>query len=141
MRGGWLHTGDMARADEDGFLYFQGRAKDIVRRSGENIAAAEVEQVLRGHPSVLEAAVIAAPDELRGEEVHAVIVLVDGVTADPTTPAELAQYCAERLAKYKVPRYLSFRSEDFPRTPSMRVKKDEIRSTSPEWDREKELGW
>src|SRR5581483_7599255 len=73
MRGGWLHTGDMARADEEGYLYFQGRAKDIVRRAGENIAAAEVEQVLRGHPDVLEAAVIAAPDDLRGEEVHAVI--------------------------------------------------------------------
>ena len=140
-RGGWLHTGDMARADEEGYLYFQGRAKDIVRRSGENIAAAEVEQVLRGHPDVLEAAVIAAPDDLRGEEVHAVIVLVDGVTAEQTTPGELAEFCAERLAKYKVPRYLSFRSGDFPRTPSMRVKKDEIRSTFPEWDREKELGW
>lgn len=141
MRGGWLHTGDLARADEQGYLYFQGRAKDIVRRSGENIAAAEVEQVLRSHPAVLEAAVIAAPDDLRGEEVHAVVVLVEGQSPAKTPESALVEYCAGRLAKYKVPRYLSFREGDFPRTPSMRVKKDEIRSTVPGWDREKELGW
>lgn len=141
MRGGWLHTGDLARADDAGYLYFQGRAKDIVRRAGENIAAAEVEQVLRGHEAVLEAAVIPAADDLRGEEVHAVVVLVDGKSAAETSASELAEFCAERLAKYKVPRYFSFRNGDFPRTPSMRVKKDEIRSTVPQWDREKELGW
>jgi len=139
MRGGWLHTGDLARMDEHGYLYFQGRAKDIVRRGGENVAAAEVEQVLRSHPGVLEAAVVAAPDDIRGEEVHALVVLVDEV--ERPSPPELVQYCAERLAKYKVPRYLTFRSGDFPRTPSMRVKKDEIRDTAPQWDREQELGW
>jgi carnitine-CoA ligase len=140
MRGGWLHTGDLAKRDEAGYLYFQGRAKDIVRRAGENIAAAEVEQVLRGHPRVLEAAVVPVADELRGEEVHAVIVPVDASGSGPT-PAELAEFCAERLAKYKVPRFFSVRDHDFARTPSMRVKKDEIRSTVPEWDRETELGW
>jgi crotonobetaine/carnitine-CoA ligase len=139
LRGGWLHTGDLARADDDGFLYFQGRAKDIVRRSGENVAATEVEQVLRSHDSVLEAAVIAATDDIRGEEVHAVVVLVDD--APRVSAADLAEYCAERLAKYKVPRYITFRAGDFPRTPSMRVKKDEIRDTVPGWDRERELGW
>jgi len=141
MRGGWLHTGDLARTDDAGYLYFQGRAKDIVRRGGENIAAAEVEQVLRGHEGVLEAAVIAAPDDLRGEEVHAIVVLVEDAGATETSAPALAEFCAERLAKYKVPRYFSFRDSDFPRTPSMRVKKDEIRSTVPQWDREKELGW
>jgi crotonobetaine/carnitine-CoA ligase len=138
MRGGWLHTGDLATCDDSGYLYFKGRAKDIVRRGGENVAATEVEQVLRGHPAVLEAAVVPAVDDLRGEEVHAVVVLVEGGTA---SAAELVDFCAQRLAKYKVPRYLSFRDHDFPRTPSMRVKKDEIRSTVPGWDREKELGW
>lgn len=140
MRGGWLHTGDLARRDEEGYLYFQGRAKDIVRRAGENIAAAEVEQVLRGHPHVLEAAVIPVADELRGEEVHAVVVPVDTSSSD-ISATELAEFCAQRLAKYKVPRFFSFRDDDFPRTPSMRVKKDDIRSTVPEWDREAELGW
>jgi crotonobetaine/carnitine-CoA ligase len=138
MRGGWLHTGDLAVYDDSGYLYFKGRAKDIVRRGGENVAASEVEQVLRGHPAVLEAAVVPTTDDLRGEEVHAVVVLVEGGTA---SAAELVEFCAERLAKYKVPRYVSLRDHDFPRTPSMRVKKDEIRSTVPTWDREKELGW
>lgn len=141
MRSGWLHTGDLARIDDRGFFYFRGRAKDIVRRAGENVAAAEVEQVLRSHPSVLEAAVIAAPDELRGEEVHAIVVRVDDPAARGTTEAELVEWCAERLAKYKVPRYLTFRTGDFPRTPSMRVKKDAIRDTLPMWDREQEQGW
>jgi carnitine-CoA ligase len=141
MRGGWLHTGDLARADEAGYLYFQGRAKDIVRRGGENIAASEVEQVLRGHPAVLEAAVIPAADDVRGEEVHALVVLVDDAGPQSASAAELAEFCAERLSKYKVPRYFTFHDGDFPRTPSMRVKKDERRSTVPQWDREKELGW
>lgn len=141
MRNGWLHTGDLARCDEEGYLYFQGRKKDIVRRSGENIAAAEVEEVLRGHPSVLEAAVIPALDNLRGEEVHAVIAFADTAARSATSPSELVEYCAKRLAKYKVPRYFTYQVGDFPRTPSMRVKKEELRNISPLWDRELELGW
>jgi crotonobetaine/carnitine-CoA ligase len=141
MRGGWLHTGDLGHVDGDGYLYFRGRKKDIVRRGGENIAAVEVEQVLRSHPEVLEAAVIPAADAIRGEEVHAVIVLVQGRAVTDATAPDLVAFAAERLAKYKVPRYLTFRDEDFPRTPSMRVKKDEIRDTVPGWDRESELGW
>ena len=74
---GWLHSGDLARRDESGYLYFLGRKKDIVRRAGENVAAAEVEDVLRSHPEVLEAAVVAVPDELRGEEVKAYVALVE----------------------------------------------------------------
>lgn len=139
LRGGWLHTGDLARSDADGYLYFQGRQKDIVRRGGENIAAAEVEQVLRSHPAVLEVAVVPVTDDTRGEEVHALVVLVDN--AEPPSPPDLIEYCAGRLAKYKVPRYLTFRDSDFPRTPSMRVKKDDIRTTPPQWDRERVLGW
>jgi crotonobetaine/carnitine-CoA ligase len=141
MRGGWLHTGDLARADSDGYLYFQGRKKDIIRRAGENIAAAEVEQVLRSHPNVLEAAVVPVADEIRGEEVHALIAFADTATKAATPQVQLVEYCAERLAKYKVPRYLTYRDGDLPRTPSMRVKKEEIRNTPPEWDRENELGW
>jgi crotonobetaine/carnitine-CoA ligase len=78
-------------------------------------------------------------DDTRGEEVHALVVLVDN--AEPPSPPDLIEYCAARLAKYKVPRYLTFRDSDFPRTPSMRVKKDDVRTTPPQWDRERVLGW
>lgn len=140
LRDGWLHTGDAASMDERGFIYFRGRMKDIVRRSGANIAAAEVEQVLRGHPKVLEAAIIAVPDDLRGEEAKAFVLPVDGESAETLPPAELADFCAARLAPYKVPRYFSYRTSDFDRTPSMRVKKEALRqepATGPGvWDRE-----
>lgn len=140
VRDGWLFTGDVARADEDGFLYFVGRKKDIIRRGGENIAASEVEQVLRSFPDVLDVAVVPTADELRGEEVHAVILLVEGKNQETTPPANLIEFCAARLSKHKVPRYLTYRSQDFPRTPSMRIKKDEIRDVVPGWDRESSAG-
>jgi crotonobetaine/carnitine-CoA ligase len=149
LRDGWLHTGDLARADDGGFLYFMGRIKDIVRRSGENVAATEVEDVLRSHPAVNEAAVVPEPDDLRGEEIKAYVELVEGISPADVPPGELAAFCGERLARHKVPRYIAFRSEPFPRTPSMRVKKSELRGaeggTGGEsgvdgvvWDRERE---
>jgi carnitine-CoA ligase len=112
---GWFPTGDLARLDEHGRVYLTGRRKDMIRRSGENIAAAEVEQVLQAHPGVLLAAVVAVPDELRGEEAKAYIV-------GDATEADLRDWCAERLAVFKVPRYWAFR-DDLPRTPSERVAK------------------
>jgi crotonobetaine/carnitine-CoA ligase len=143
LRDDWLHTGDMARADERGFLYFLGRRKDIVRRSGENVAATEVEDVLRSHPAVNEAAVVPVPDELRGEEIKAYIELVPDRSPSDVRPAELAEFCGERLARHKVPRYISFRQEPFPRTPSMRVKKSELLGDAAGieeiWDREAEV--
>lgn len=143
MRDGWLHSGDMARRDEAGYLYFLGRKKDIVRRAGENVAAAEVEDVLRSHPMVLEAAVVPVPDELRGEEVKAYIALAEGASRDEADPPALIDFCRQRLAKHKVPRYLEYRTE-FPRTPSMRVKKSELIAEIEDpialaWDRDKEL--
>jgi crotonobetaine/carnitine-CoA ligase len=146
LRGGWLYTGDLGRADERGFLYFVGRKKDIIRRSGENIAAAEVEQVLRSHPKILEVAVLPVPDELRGEEVKAYILPVAGESQATLPPEEIIAYCAQRLAPYKVPRYIVYRTQDFPRTPSMRVAKDQLRQEPGDpiagaWDREHELGW
>ncbi len=142
MRDGWLHTGDLARADERGFLYFLGRRKDIIRRSGENVAAAEVEDVLRAHASVLEAAVVPVPDELRGEEVKAYVALVEGVTREQVTPGDLVRHCRERLAKHKVPRYIEYRTDPFPRTPSMRVKKSDLVTQVSDpfanaWDRDR----
>jgi len=144
MRDGWLHSGDLAHRDERGFIYFLGRMKDIVRRSGENVAAAEVEDVLRSHPQVLEAAVVPVPDELRGEEVKAFVALVDEASADDLAPSELVRYCRARLAKHKVPRYVEYRTEPFPRTPSMRVKKSELIAQMDDpfrnsWDRDQEM--
>jgi crotonobetaine/carnitine-CoA ligase len=144
FRGGWLHTGDLGRRDGRGFLYFQGRIKDIIRRLGENVAATEVENVLRSHPKVLEAAAVAVPDELRGEEVKAHVLLTADQTQASCPPDELIAFCADRLARYKVPRYVEYREADFDRTPSMRVKKEQLDRSADRvrvWDREKELGW
>jgi carnitine-CoA ligase len=144
LRDGWLYTGDLARRDDAGFIYFLGRKKDIVRRAGENVAAAEVEDVLRSHPQVLEAAVVPVPDDLRGEEVKAYVGLVEGASAEAVTPVVLVEFCRARLAKHKVPRYIEYRSEPFPRTPSMRVKKSELIAQVVDplagaWDRDREL--
>jgi crotonobetaine/carnitine-CoA ligase len=145
MRGGWYHTGDLARRDERGFYYFLGRIKDIIRRSGENVAAAEIEEVIRSHPKVLEVAVIAVPDELRGEEIKAYVLPVDGESESTIPPDELARHCAERLAAFKVPRYIEYRDTDFERTPSLRVRKEALKTEGADltagcWDREVEHG-
>ena len=145
FRGEWFHTGDLGIVDENGFLYFQGRNKDIVRRNGENIAAAEVENVLRGHTKVIEAAVVPVPDPLRGEEVKIFILLESDDAKHAVTPDELIDYCSTRLARYKIRRFVEFRVDDFERTPSMRVKKQELSRSVDDhhvvWDRERELGW
>jgi carnitine-CoA ligase len=117
MRDGWFHTGDLGRMDSAGRVYHTGRIKDMIRRSGENVAAREVEEVLLTHPAVRLAAVTAVPDEIRGEEVKAYYV----AESDPG-PAELAEYCRARLAAFKVPRYWQA-ADDLPRTDSQRVAK------------------
>ncbi len=124
FRNGWMHTGDLARMDEQGRVYFIGRTKDMIRRSGENIAAAEVERVLQLHPAVKMAAVLAEPDDVRGEEVHAVIVATDGHGASDL--ADLVEHCRQQLAYFKVPRYWTFVT-DLPLTASERVAKGELR--------------
>jgi carnitine-CoA ligase len=146
FRDGWFRTGDIGRRDEHGFLFFMGRKKDIIRRSGENVAAAEVEELLRSHGAILEAAVVPVPDELRGEEVKAYVALVEGGGQEKLGPDEIVEFCAQRLSKHKVPRYIEYRTEPFPQTPSMRVKKSELLAEPPSrsvevWDRELELGW
>ncbi len=140
MRGGWYHSGDLVRRDERGLLYFVGRKKDMIRRSGENIAAAEVEAALRSHPKILEAAVIPVPDELRGEEVKAYIQLKDGLSRSDLPPDQITAFCRARLASYKAPRYIEYRRE-FELTPSMRVQKQSLIKEGPDltvnaWDRE-----
>jgi crotonobetaine/carnitine-CoA ligase len=124
---GWFRTGDLARIDEHGRVYHLGRIKDMIRRGGENIAAHEVEGVLMSHPGVRLAAVVGVPDEIRGEEVKAFVV---GTVVGAVDDAELAEYCAERLAAFKVPRYWEF-CDDLPRTPSERVAKHLLSRSVP----------
>jgi acyl-CoA synthetase (AMP-forming)/AMP-acid ligase II len=143
FRDGWFHTGDLVTVDERGFLYFVGRIKDIIRRSGENVAAVEVEEVLRRHPRVLDAAVVPVPDEIRGEEVKAFVALVPDAPEGTVTPRELVDHCAANLARFKVPRYIEYVSGDFPRTPSMRIKKSALVAKTRDggsqcWDAEQE---
>jgi crotonobetaine/carnitine-CoA ligase len=140
MRGGWYHTGDLVRVDARGFYYFLGRSKDIIRRAGENIAAAEVEDVLRTHPGIRDAAVVAVADEIRGEEVKAYILLATEGTPAALPPEAIVAYCAERLASFKLPRYVEYWTGDFPRTATMRVRKHELAALAGQeakvWDRE-----
>jgi crotonobetaine/carnitine-CoA ligase len=119
MRGGWLHTGDLGRMDSAGRVYHTGRLKDMIRRGGDNVAAREVEEVLLTHPGVRLVAVTAVPDDIRGEEVKAYYV------ADDITPPDLAAYCRERLAAFKVPRFWQPEA-DLPRTDSQRVAKGQL---------------
>ncbi|MBI3889964.1 MAG: AMP-binding protein [Candidatus Wallbacteria bacterium] len=119
LAGGWLHTGDVAFRDSDGWLTFVDRRSDQIRRRGENIASREVEECLAAHPAVLEAAVVGVPSELGEDEVKAFVVLREDADV---TAAELARWCAARLAGFKVPRYVELRRE-LPRTPTHRVAK------------------
>lgn len=105
---GWLRTGDIARVDEEGYFYIVDRLKDIIIASGFNIVPREVEEVLYQYPKVQEAVVAGVPDPYRGETVKAYIVLKPGETA---TPEEIIKFCEERLAPYKVPKQVEFRSE------------------------------
>ena len=122
LRGGWFHTGDLFRRDERGYFYIVGRQKDMIRRSSENIAAREVESVLNGIPAVLESAAVAVPDETRGEEVKAYIVLDPGIAPSDAVLGDIIRRCQQQLAKFKVPRYYTFRAS-LPKTPSLKIAK------------------
>lgn len=105
---GWLLTGDIAVIDEEGFTFIVDRKKDLIIASGYNVYPRDVEEALYRHPAVLEAAVVGAPDEYRGETVKAFVVLQSGATV---TEADLIAFCREQLAPYKVPRMIEFRDE------------------------------
>jgi acyl-CoA synthetase (AMP-forming)/AMP-acid ligase II len=124
-RGGWFHTGDTVRKGPDGMLHFVDRSKNIIRRSGENIAAAEVEAVLQSHEKVAQAAVLAAPDELREEEVYACIVAMPDVATDSDLAEELFVWCRERLSYFKVPGYVLF-LDKLPTTGTQKIQKGQI---------------
>jgi long-chain acyl-CoA synthetase len=109
LRNGWLHTGDIAKMDEEGYFYIVDRIKDMIKTVGENVYPREVEEVLFMHPKVKEAVVVGLPHEkFLGEKIKAYIVLKEGVTA---TPEEIIQYCREQLSKFKVPKEIEFRDQ------------------------------
>jgi len=120
-RGGWWHTGDVVREGDDGCLYFVDRRKNVIRRSGENIAAVEVEAVLLRHPDVLGCAVCAVPDEMRGDEVFAFII---SQTTD--NAHDIFDHCMEHLTYFKVPGYIAF-VPTIPLTASQKVSRGEIK--------------
>ena len=121
---GWLKTGDMAREDEDGFLYIVDRIKDMVLRGGENIYCAEVESAIFDHPAVAECTVFGVADDRLGEEVGAAIYLAPGQS---TGAEDIREHCAARLAKFKIPRYIWFTNEALPRNASGKFLKRELR--------------
>jgi long-chain acyl-CoA synthetase len=128
LRNGWLHTGDIGRMDEEGYLYIVDRKKDMIIASGYNIYPRDVEEVIYEHPAVQEAVVIGVPDPYRGETVKAVIVLKAGKSA---SEEEIRQYCRENMAAYRVPSVVEFRGE-LPKTAVgkilRRALRDEARS-------------
>jgi long-chain acyl-CoA synthetase len=122
MRGGWFHTGDMARVDEDGYFFIVDRKKDLIIRGGYNIYPREVEEVLYEHPAVREAAVVAVPHDELGEEVGAAVALKDGESVDAS---ELQSYVKEQVAAYKYPRHIWF-VDELPKGPTGKILKREI---------------
>jgi acyl-CoA synthetase (AMP-forming)/AMP-acid ligase II len=131
MRNGWLHTGDLVTKDAKGYFHWRARLKDTIRRAGENISAVEVEGVLMEHEAVKLAAVVPVPDELRGEEVKAYIVLKAGYTRENTSPESILEHAREQLAYFKIPRFLEC-VDDLPRTPSERVEKHKLVKMKPD---------
>jgi O-succinylbenzoic acid--CoA ligase len=123
---GWLHTGDTGRIDPEGFLWVEGRRDDVIVTGGENVAPGEVEEVLTGHPDVVEAAVVGRPDPDWQNAVVAVVVAREG--SDPARD-DLRAWCSSRLASYKVPKRFEVVSE-LPRTASGKLRRAELRQPS-----------
>jgi crotonobetaine/carnitine-CoA ligase len=119
LRDGWLYTGDQAVMDEEGWFYFVDRKKDMIKRAGENVSASEVEETLKRHPAVFDAAVVGIPDPLRDQAIKAYIILKEGAAA---ASEELMDWCRSRLSSFKVPESIEFR-ESFPRTSVGKIQK------------------
>jgi acyl-CoA synthetase (AMP-forming)/AMP-acid ligase II len=122
---GWFRTGDIARIDEDGFVFIVDRAKDMVLRGGENVYCSEVESAIYEHPDIVEAAVFGVPDDRLGEDVAAAVVLRDGAAL---TAADLQAFLAERIARYKIPATIWMRGEALPRNANGKFLKRELRN-------------
>ncbi|MDQ1425489.1 MAG: long-chain acyl-CoA synthetase, partial [Acidimicrobiaceae bacterium] len=126
---GWLHTGDLARLDDDGFCQIVDRIKDMVNRGGENVYCVEVENAIAQYPAVFEVAVLGVPDTMMGEKVGAVVVAQPGTEIDP---AELRAWTKEHIADFKVPQFICVRAEPLPRNPGGKVLKPVLRKET-EW--------
>jgi long-chain acyl-CoA synthetase len=122
---GWLHTGDLARIDADGFVQIVDRKKDMVNRGGENVYCVEVENALCAHPAVYECAVMGVPDTMMGEKVGAVVVLKPGVKAEP---AAICEFLKGRVADFKIPQFLTIRLDPLPRNPGGKILKPRLRT-------------
>ena len=129
FRGGWYHTGDAGRLDDDGYLYLVDRVKDMIVTGGENVYSTEVENAVASHPAVAQVAVIGIPSEQWGEAVHAIVVLHPGQSA---TDDELKAWARERIAGFKVPKSIEFRTEPLPLSGALKVLKRELRA--PYWE-------
>ena len=121
FRGGYVHTGDLGLMTEDGFVVIKGRLKDMIISGGQNVHAAEVEEIVMTAPGVADCAVFGLPDETWGERVAALVVT--GPDAAPQTAEGLEAHCRERLAGFKIPRTIRFQKEPLPRTPTGKVQK------------------
>jgi long-chain acyl-CoA synthetase len=130
IQAGWLHTGDMARADPDGYYWFVGRGKEIIVRGGSNISPLEVESALYSHPAVREAAVVGVPDAGLGEIVRAFVALKDGCAADE---ADLKAHVGRKIAAYKVPETIIFLNE-LPKGLTGKVQRRALRNWTPPAD-------
>src|SRR5579883_2406033 len=129
--GGWLHSGDMARLDDQGFVQIVDRKKDMVNRGGENVYCVEVENALAAHPAVFEVAVMGVPDTMMGEKVGAVIVPKPGM--EPVI-GEILEFAAGRLADFKVPQFVVIRRDPLPRNPGGKILKKHLRAAT-DWGR------
>ena len=128
LRGGWLHTGDLAYQDEEGYIFIVDRLKDMIITGGENVYPREVEEALYHHPAVQENSVVGVPDKLRGQAVCAYVVLKEGQEA---TKPQLRRFLMERLAGYKVPKYFFF-CEQLPKNGTGKVLKTALREKAIE---------
>ncbi|GAJ45256.1 AMP-binding protein, partial [Parageobacillus thermoglucosidasius] len=120
---GWLHTGDLAVMDENGYCRITGRLKDMIIRGGENIYPREIEEFLYKHPKILDVQVVGVPDEKYGEEVMAWIILKEGQTA---TAEEIREFCRGKISRHKIPRYIEF-TDSYPMTASGKIQKFKLR--------------
>ena len=124
LAGGFLHTGDVGYKDEDGYIFIVDRIKEMIIRGGENIYPKEIDNLLVKHPKIFDAATVGVPDEMKGEEVKAYVILNDG---EKMTEEEAIEYCKDNMAYFKVPKYVQFLQDDFPRNPIGKILKKEIR--------------
>lgn len=139
-RNGWMYSGDIGYMDADGYLFFLDRKKDIIRRNGENISSAEIEQVLLTHPEIMEVAATPILDDHCGEEIKVFIVTKPGLHLQPE---KIIEWCESIMAKYKIPRYIEFR-ESLPKTATQKIQKSLLKNENNDfllntWDRRNKI--